>query len=255
MKRSPGPRCMKTLFRAELCSVIIKWRQRQRKSSWKASALQNPCACVCNGVRKWGEGKGGGGSSAVVSLLSAQIFLIQCLIKGGQSRLQRFIQAISGNPCNPEGNIGMLSQCACIFLRNVGLHLGMMWGWRRQEHSGESQRNASVRSGWQKDEWRQVQAYLKGWNSAPTSSGCTDYTPFTSLQPNTEMEMLIHSSHLMVSSHHISGRLFSKNSHTGSSWPPDSESWILHRCMCNVADLLHFYFPADPLGSNNLKIL
>lgn len=128
-------------------------------------------------------------------------------------------------------------------------------GWRRQEHSGKSQRNASVRSSWQKDEWRQGQAYLKGWNSAPTSCGCADYTSFTSLQSNTEMEMLIHSSHLMVSSHHISGRLFSKNSHTGSSWPPDSslESWILHRCMCNVVDLRQFYFPADPLGSKNLK--
>lgn len=45
------------------------------------------CMCVCNGVRKRGEGEGegGGGSSAVVSLLSAQIFLIQCLIKGAKA--------------------------------------------------------------------------------------------------------------------------------------------------------------------------
>lgn len=98
MKRSLGPRCMKTLFRAELCSVIIKWRQRQRKSSWKASALQNPCACVCNGVRKRGEGKGGGGSSAVVRLLSAQIFLIQCLIKGAKAAFNVLFKPSAATP-------------------------------------------------------------------------------------------------------------------------------------------------------------
>lgn len=47
----------------------------------------------------------------------------------GQSRLpqvQSFIQAISSNPCNPEGNIGILSQDVCILLINVGLHPGVM---------------------------------------------------------------------------------------------------------------------------------
>lgn len=56
------------------------------RASEKPAALQKSvctwvCVCVCNGVREQGEGKGGGGSSAVVSLLRAQIFLIQCLIK------------------------------------------------------------------------------------------------------------------------------------------------------------------------------
>lgn len=126
MKRSPGP----SLHENTLPSWAVLCNHKMETKT-KEELLESLCFAksVCMCVMEWGSGRRQRwrwliicGESAECTNLFDSVF-----DQGGQSRLQRFIQAISGNPRNPEANMGILSQRGCIFLRNVGLHLGMMW--------------------------------------------------------------------------------------------------------------------------------
>lgn len=110
-----------------LCNHKMETKTKEKVLN-SLSFAKSVCMCVCNGVRKQGEGKGGGGSSAVVSLLSAQIFLIQCLIKWAKAVFLRFNVSFKTQATTPvilrEIYLNTKSTCLHI-LRNFGL-LGMM---------------------------------------------------------------------------------------------------------------------------------